>query len=97
MNRVNVSISVDKLAHLIKTEQLCIAELSCLDKASKQLLWQLCLINCNKRISCKVDCDKNCNATKGLFDIDAALSSQRSKTQTDVQAHNKPIECHSTR
>ncbi|MGK0410193.1 MAG: hypothetical protein ACJASB_002355 [Shewanella psychromarinicola] len=52
MNRVNVSIDTEKVAQLIKAGHLCAAELQCLDRTSKQTIWQLCLWSCQKRFTC---------------------------------------------
>ncbi|AZG73340.1 hypothetical protein [Shewanella livingstonensis] len=52
MNRLNVSIDADKVAQLIKAGHLCAADLQCLDRASKQTVWQLCLWSCQKRSTC---------------------------------------------
>jgi len=52
MNRVNVSIDADKVAQLIKAGHLCAADLRCLDRTSKQTIWQLCLMSCQKRFTC---------------------------------------------
>ncbi|MCL1142551.1 hypothetical protein [Shewanella gaetbuli] len=52
MNKVNISISERKLAQLIQSGNLCAADINCLDKTSKQLIWKLCLWCCKKRIDC---------------------------------------------
>lgn len=59
-NRINLSISSQKLAKLIHEGHLCAADFTCLDSDSKRQVWQLCLICCQKRIVCDqcaaVDC-----------------------------------------
>lgn len=52
-NRVNLSISAHKLAKLIHDGHLCAADFTCLDSHSKQQVWQLCLICCQKRVTCQ--------------------------------------------
>jgi len=72
MNRLNVSIDADKVAQLIKAGHLCAADLQCLDKASKQTVWQLCLWSCQKRTSCH---NKQCHqACTRLNPIDHCVS-----------------------
>jgi hypothetical protein len=44
--RIFVEISVETLRRLLSDNQLCAAELNCLDPSSKQLLWKLCLETC---------------------------------------------------
>ncbi len=61
MANINVSIDSNKVAQLIRAGHLCAADLHCLDKSSKQTLWQLCLWSCQKRIGCqKTQCQKTC-------------------------------------
>tara|TARA_R110002124_G_C8808921_1_gene503026 strand:- start:22 stop:321 length:300 start_codon:yes stop_codon:yes gene_type:complete len=61
MNRINVSIDADKVAQLIKAGHLCAADLQCLDRASKQTVWQLCLWSCQKRSTChNKQCQQAC-------------------------------------
>ncbi|MBB1441387.1 hypothetical protein H5202_22745 [Shewanella sp. SG41-4] len=61
MNRMNVSIDANKVAQLIKAGHLCAADLTCLDRATKQTLWQLCLWSCKKRSTClNKQCQQSC-------------------------------------
>ncbi|MFC3185599.1 hypothetical protein ACFOD0_01640 [Shewanella intestini] len=53
MNKLNISLSYQQLASLIDHGHLCAADLQCLDKETKQALWQMCLIHCQQRIHCK--------------------------------------------
>lgn len=53
MQRMNITISIEKLASLIRTGHLCAADIQCLDKQTKQQLWQLCLWCCDKRAFCR--------------------------------------------
>jgi len=61
-SKVNLSISSQKLAELIRAGHLCAADLNCLDPESKQQVWQLCLWSCNKRVNCTKSCTKQCNS-----------------------------------
>jgi len=61
-SKVNLSISSQKLAELIRAGHLCAADLNCLDAESKQQVWQLCLWSCNKRVHCSKACTKQCNS-----------------------------------
>jgi hypothetical protein len=45
-NRLCVEISADTLKRLIMNNQLCAADLNCLDCESKYCLWRLCLECC---------------------------------------------------
>jgi len=67
--RINLSISPHKLAQLIQDGHLCAAEFRCLDSQSKQQVWQLCLICCQKRITCQQCTFSTC--TKNLTSLDA--------------------------
>ncbi|MCT7941790.1 MULTISPECIES: hypothetical protein [Shewanella] len=53
MNTVNIGLSETKIAQLINEGHLCAADIQCLDKSSKKIIWQLCLWCCQKRIYCK--------------------------------------------
>lgn len=53
MQRMNITISIEKLASLIRMGHLCAADIQCLDKHTKQQLWQLCLWCCDKRAFCQ--------------------------------------------
>ncbi|GGP60771.1 hypothetical protein [Shewanella saliphila] len=65
MSRVNVTIDTAKVAQLIKAGHLCAADLQCLDRDSKQTLWQLCLWSCQHRVDCQnTQCQHPCNADK---------------------------------
>jgi hypothetical protein len=72
MNRLNISIDVDKVAQLIKAGHLCAADLQCLDRASKQTVWQLCLWSCQKRSTCN---NKQCQqpSCKPLTAVDHCI------------------------
>lgn len=59
--RINLSISEQKLAQLIHEGHLCAADFSCLDSQSKRQVWQLCLICCQKRITCQQCSFAECN------------------------------------
>ncbi|MDD8058503.1 hypothetical protein [Shewanella metallivivens] len=62
MSRVNVTIDTAKLAQLIKAGHLCAADLQCLDRDSKQTLWQLCLWSCQHRVGCQnSQCQQSCS------------------------------------
>ncbi|MFQ6372646.1 hypothetical protein [Shewanella sp. YIC-542] len=50
---LNIAISEQKLAELILAGHLCAADVQCLDRDSKQALWQLCLWCCSKRTQCQ--------------------------------------------
>jgi hypothetical protein len=67
MEKMNIAMSVEKLASLIKAGHLCAADLQCLDKQTKQQLWQLCLWCCDKRVHCtKGACSSQCGAPKAV-------------------------------
>ncbi|MDO6618281.1 MULTISPECIES: hypothetical protein [unclassified Shewanella] len=57
MSQLNISISIDKLAKLIQSGQLCVADFRSLDTQTKQQLWQLCLLSCKERIHCQHPAD----------------------------------------
>lgn len=59
--RVNLSISTEKLTQLIQDGVLCAADFRCLDQASKQRVWQMCLWCCSKKISCTKECALSCS------------------------------------
>ncbi|GGB68590.1 hypothetical protein K8B83_12710 [Shewanella inventionis] len=62
MAKINVAIDSHKVAQLIRAGHLCAADLHCLDKSSKQTLWQLCLWSCQNRIGCqKSQCQQTCS------------------------------------
>jgi hypothetical protein len=65
---INVAISEAKLAELMLAGHLCAAELQCLDRQSKQALWQLCLWSCGKRSQC-AQCHKICGMAAKLPDF----------------------------
>ncbi|ABE55138.1 hypothetical protein Sden_1854 [Shewanella denitrificans OS217] len=50
--KMNLGISIEKVASLLKAGHLCAADIQCLDKQTKQELWQLCLWCCDKRAVC---------------------------------------------
>ncbi|GGP55171.1 hypothetical protein GCM10009347_22430 [Shewanella algicola] len=67
MSRVNVTIDTAKVAQLIKAGHLCAADLQCLDRDSKQTLWQLCLWSCQHRVGCQnTQCQHPCNSENNL-------------------------------
>ncbi|MCS6190564.1 hypothetical protein [Shewanella baltica] len=68
-HQINLSISTHKLAQLIHDGHLCAADFRCLDSQSKQQVWQLCLICCQKRITCQKCTLSSC--TKNLTSLDA--------------------------
>ena len=43
---IAVELPVDTVRRLLSANQLCAAELTCLDSGSKQELWRLCLETC---------------------------------------------------
>jgi len=45
---VRVELNVELLAELMRQGKLCAADIRCLDKESKQKVWQLCLHECAK-------------------------------------------------
>jgi hypothetical protein len=51
--KMNLGISIEKVASLLKAGHLCAADIQCLDKQTKQELWQLCLWCCDKRAVCQ--------------------------------------------
>ncbi|CAH0526090.1 hypothetical protein VHP8226_01576 [Vibrio hippocampi] len=55
-NYIQIEISADKLASLVKSGHLCAAHIRCLNPDAKQFVWQLCLNNC---------ADKLCGAPSG--------------------------------
>ncbi|WP_394131679.1 hypothetical protein [Shewanella maritima] len=52
MKSLNITISNDKIQKLIASGHLCAADFQCLDKQTKQAVWQICLVNCQKRVVC---------------------------------------------
>ncbi len=59
--KLNISLSYDVLANLIRSGGLCAADFRCLDQHTKQQVWQICLTSCKQRIHCQeqscIDCD----------------------------------------
>nr|WP_258406036.1 hypothetical protein [Shewanella acanthi] len=58
--RIHLSISVDKLAQLIRNGSLCAADFTCLDTQSKRQVWKLCLSCCQNGLSCAQCTHFNC-------------------------------------
>jgi hypothetical protein len=88
MEKMNIAISVEKLASLIKAGHLCAADLQCLDKQTKQQLWQLCLWCCDKRVHCtKGACSSQCGAPQGCGNTSKSLSllDMRADTRADIR------------
>lgn len=52
--RVQLEISLDKLALLFESGLICAAEIRCLTADSKQHVSDLCLSSCAKKISCNI-------------------------------------------
>ncbi|MDF0534957.1 hypothetical protein PY479_11805 [Shewanella sp. A32] len=70
--QIHIAISDTKLAELIMAGHLCAADLQCLDRESKQALWQLCLWSCAKRNQCR-HCLKKCGMAAQLPEVVTAL------------------------
>ncbi|WP_039976895.1 hypothetical protein [Shewanella decolorationis] len=68
--RINLSISEEKLAQLIRDGSLCASDFRCLDAQSKQKVWQLCLICCQKRLSCSQCTQPSCSKIDILVNAD---------------------------
>lgn len=68
--RINLSISEQKLAQLIRDGHLCAADFSCLDSVSKRKVWQLCLICCKKRLFCRQCTYADCTQINIHIDAD---------------------------
>ncbi|GIU10853.1 MULTISPECIES: hypothetical protein [unclassified Shewanella] len=60
--QLNISISEAKIAQLIQQGHLCAADFKCLDRETKQAVWQLCLWSCEKRIHCDKHCQQECKS-----------------------------------
>ncbi len=52
MTQLNISIPLDKMASLIQSGHICVADIKSLDIETKKQLWQLCLMSCKKRVYC---------------------------------------------
>ncbi|GIU02837.1 MULTISPECIES: hypothetical protein [Shewanella] len=52
MTKLNISIPLEKMALLIQSGHLCVADVKSLDIETKKQLWQLCLMSCNQRVHC---------------------------------------------
>lgn len=50
-NPLNISINRQKMTELLENHQVCAADISCLDKSSKECLKSLCLKTCLRNIS----------------------------------------------
>lgn len=50
---VKIEINQERLAMLIASGQLCMADIRSLDQASKKILWKLCLRSCSKLFRCE--------------------------------------------
>ena len=88
MPRVNVSINTDKVAQLIKEGHLCAADLQCLDRDSKQTIWQLCLWSCQKRLICQnKQCQQHCMTSSSAEDCMQQLISD-TDIATSIYAKN---------
>lgn len=51
---VQIEIDVKKLTYLFSSGYLCAADLRCLNRASKERVWSLCLKSCAKRAGCSL-------------------------------------------
>lgn len=91
--RVNLSISTEKLAQLIQSGALCAAELRCLDQDSKQKVWQMCLWCCSKKICCTKECSINDSALcASMTQVNTHSSIEQVEEITSQSATNKRSE-----
>jgi hypothetical protein len=51
---VQIEVNVEKLTYLFSSGALCAADLRCLNRASKNCVWVLCLKSCVKRAGCSL-------------------------------------------
>ncbi len=49
-NTLNIRISIQKMAELLVRRQVCVADICCLDKQSKDCLKSLCLKTCLRNL-----------------------------------------------
>ena len=71
---VRVELKLELLAGLIRDGKLCVADLHCLDKLSKQQVWQLCLFECTKGQCDEGDSDpKMAQGTKPKLEIPSSM------------------------
>jgi hypothetical protein len=66
---VQLEIGLDKLEALFNTGALCAADLRCLNCASKECIWNLCLSVCARRMQCKIASSKLHECCKQHADI----------------------------
>ncbi|GGI90361.1 hypothetical protein [Shewanella gelidii] len=50
--RIEISVSKEKLAELITEQHLCAADITPLNALAKKQIWQMCLQGCKKALSC---------------------------------------------
>nr|WP_310734214.1 hypothetical protein [Shewanella sp. SR44-3] len=86
MDKMNLAISVEKLASLIKAGHLCAADLQCLDKQTKQRLWQLCLWCCDKRAVCtQAACKTGRNSSQSCLGMDCQGTIQPKEQSSEAE------------
>jgi hypothetical protein len=51
---IQLEIGLDKLETLIEKGELCAADVRCLNSASKECIWNLCLCVCARRLQCNI-------------------------------------------
>ncbi|NRD74073.1 hypothetical protein HQQ94_12670 [Shewanella sp. VB17] len=73
---INLAISAEKLAKLIQSGDVCAADFRCLDQASKQKVWQLCLLCCSNRVGCLQSCNSSCAGSE-CNSSDPSINSQQ--------------------
>lgn len=59
---VQLEIGIDTLKSLFATGKLCVADLRCLNDASKAAIWALCLSSCANRSHCDFSGLESCSA-----------------------------------
>ncbi|MGI2169993.1 hypothetical protein ACROAE_07315 [Shewanella sp. MF05960] len=79
MAKINVAIESSKVAQLIKAGHLCAADLQCLDRDSKQTLWQLCLWSCQK-----TQCQQNCPLSEKPRSTEQTIYDKDINLQTSI-------------
>lgn len=59
--QVRLEIDADRLRRLLKMGALCAADFHCLDCESKQCVWRLLLMNCEKNLNAETGCNSRCS------------------------------------
>jgi len=62
---LRLEVSAEALLRLLASGQLCVADFRCLDCESKQCVWRLLLMSCEKTLNAGTGCNGRCNECGG--------------------------------